>query len=166
MTITSTCTSFAGYFDGHCDEPVQYRVHQSVRCAQSFNWSHWTPQLVEYSLRIALATARVPFKQAKQQNKHLHCWPFLMAMTMSRCDTKHINHCSTSRDSVEATGHRYQVSICDDKVNRSSQCCDLAWFLRCTVMGMMQFCREVATMGDKGRWRGTALRWWSSPDRR
>jgi hypothetical protein len=145
MTITSICTSFAGNFDGHGDAPERNRAHRSMRPAQSFNWSHRTPQSVKYSLRIVPATARVPYKQAKQQNKYLHCCPFLMAMTMSQCDTKHINHCSTSRASVEATGRRYQVSICDDEVLRSSQCCDLAWLLRCKVLGMTQFCREVAT---------------------
>ena len=122
MTITSTCTSFAGNHDGlgdapvqyqshspmccaqcfnlshcmpqsakyllsfapettsiqaigskpmhitcwrfwwHSDAPVQYQAHQHMRRAQSFNLSHWTLQLVEYLLRIALATARVPYK--------------------------------------------------------------------------------------------------------
>ena len=76
MTITSTCTSFAGDFNGrgHGHAPVLYQAQQPMRCSQHFNLSHWTPQLVRYLLRIAPATARVPYKQATQM--HLTCWRF------------------------------------------------------------------------------------------
>ena len=49
-----------------------------MRLAQRFNLSHWTPQLVEYSLRIAPETARVPYKQANNTIKKMHLtfWPF------------------------------------------------------------------------------------------
>ena len=62
MTTTRTCTSFAGDFDGHGNAPVQYRAHWPMRCAQRFNLSHWTPQLVRYLLRISQATARIQYK--------------------------------------------------------------------------------------------------------
>jgi hypothetical protein len=74
MTIISTCTSFAGDFDVHGDAPVLYRAHWSMLCSQSFNWSHWTPQSVEYSLRIAPATASIQAIDSIQM--HLTCWQF------------------------------------------------------------------------------------------
>ena len=63
------CISLAGNFDGQGNAPVRYQAHQPMCCAQRFNWIHWTPQLVNYWLRIAPATARVPCKQAKEHNQ-------------------------------------------------------------------------------------------------
>ena len=63
------CTSLAGHFDVQGDAPVQYRGNQLMRRAQHFNWSHWTPQSVKYSLHIAPVTARVPFKHTKEHNQ-------------------------------------------------------------------------------------------------
>jgi hypothetical protein len=64
-----------------------------MRCAQFFNLSHWTPQLVEYLLCIAPATARVPYKQAKNTIKTnaSHLLAILMAKAMRWYGTKHIN---------------------------------------------------------------------------
>ena len=62
LLIANKCISLAGNFGSHGDVPVQYRAHQHMRCAQSFNLSRWTPKLVEYLLCIAPATARVPYK--------------------------------------------------------------------------------------------------------
>jgi hypothetical protein len=62
LLIENKCISLAGNFDGHGNAPVRYQAHRHMRSAQRFNLSHWTPQLVEYLLRIAPATARVPYK--------------------------------------------------------------------------------------------------------
>ncbi len=74
LLIANKCISLAGNFDGHGDAPVQYQAHQHMRRAQRFNLSHWTPQSVKYSLRIAPATARVPYKKTKRM--HLTRWQF------------------------------------------------------------------------------------------
>ena len=63
-----------------------------MRCAQSFNLSHWTPQSVEYLLHIVPATARVPYKQAKNTIKanSFNSLAISMAKAMRRYSTKDI----------------------------------------------------------------------------
>ena len=45
-----------------------------MRCAQHFNLSHWTPQLVKYLLCSAPATDSIQAIDSKQM--HLTCWRF------------------------------------------------------------------------------------------
>ena len=90
MTITSSwCTSFAGDFDVHGNAPVRYWLHQPMRRGHCFNLSHWTPQLVEYLLCIALETASIQAIDSKWM--HLNCWrfwwPWQCASTVSSATT-------------------------------------------------------------------------------
>ena len=89
MTITSTCTSFAGDFDGHGGAPVRYQSHWPMRRSQRFNLSHWTPQSVKYFLWIAPATASIQAIDSKRM--HIICWRFLwswqFASTVSNTTT-------------------------------------------------------------------------------
>jgi hypothetical protein len=66
-----------------------------MHLAQRFNLSHWTPQLVKYSLCIAPVTARVPYKQAKNTIKTnaSHLLAILMAKAMRWYGTERINQC-------------------------------------------------------------------------
>ena len=72
-----------------------------------FNLSHWTPQWVEYFLRIAPATTRVPYKQAKNTIKTnaSHSLAISTAKAMRRYSTKDINQFAVLRTSIEATDH-------------------------------------------------------------
>jgi len=73
-----------------------------MRRAQRFNLSHWTPQLVEYLLSIAPATARVPYKQAKNTIKTnaSNLLAILMAKAMRRYSTEDIDQCSVLSASI------------------------------------------------------------------
>ena len=77
LLIANKCISLAGNFDGQGNAPVQYQAHQTMNRAQGFSLSHCTTQLVEYLIRIAPATARVPYKQARNTIKtnasHISC---------------------------------------------------------------------------------------------
>ena len=46
--------------------------------AQCFNLSHWTPQSVKYSLRIAqwLPGSHTNWQKKQSKQMHLTCWPF------------------------------------------------------------------------------------------
>jgi len=61
--------------------------------AQRFNLSHWTPQSVEYLLRIAPGTVRFPYKQAKNTIKTnvSNLVAILMAKAMRRYSTEDID---------------------------------------------------------------------------
>jgi len=52
-------TSFAGHFDGHADQAIQFQVHCPMEHIQGFIGSHWMPPLGEYSPRITRADAMV-----------------------------------------------------------------------------------------------------------
>jgi hypothetical protein len=61
MTKTTTrnkCTSFAGLFDGHADAWMQCCLYPLMQLVQSYTGSLWTPQLGNFLLPIAPATAR------------------------------------------------------------------------------------------------------------
>ena len=113
MTTTNQCITLAGHFDGHGNAPVRYWAHWPMHCAQCFNWSHWTPQSVKYSLRIAPATARSPFKQAKNTNttNASHSLAISMAKAMRRYSTECIDQWVVPRASIEATGHQNWLNI-------------------------------------------------------
>jgi hypothetical protein len=48
QTTIKQYTHFAGCFDGHGNEAVQYRVHCLIEEVQGFTRSHWMPPLGEY----------------------------------------------------------------------------------------------------------------------
>jgi hypothetical protein len=56
-----------------------------------------------------------------------------LALAVCRYNTKRIAQLRVSRAIAEATGRRHWASIAANKVLRSSQCCNLAWFLRCVL---------------------------------
>jgi hypothetical protein len=62
-TMTSTCSSVVGCFDGHGGAPEQYRQHCPMRHVQGYSRSHWTPSLGDCLLRIAPAATRATGKQ-------------------------------------------------------------------------------------------------------
>jgi hypothetical protein len=57
-TMTSTCSSIVGHFDGHGGLLVQYKAHRRMQHVQGYSGSHWMPPSGNYSLRIAPAAAR------------------------------------------------------------------------------------------------------------
>jgi hypothetical protein len=62
-TMMNKCTLSVGRFDGHGGAPEQYRQHHPIQHVQGYSGSHWTLPSVDYSLRIAPATARATGKQ-------------------------------------------------------------------------------------------------------
>jgi hypothetical protein len=62
-TMTSTCSSVIGCFDGHGGPPVQYKAHCPMQHVQGYSGSHWTPALGNYLLCIAPAATRATGKQ-------------------------------------------------------------------------------------------------------
>jgi hypothetical protein len=84
-----------------------------MRRAQHFNLSYCTPQSVEYLLCIAPATARVPYKQAKNTIKTnaSHLLAILMTKAMRLYGTKRIDRCVVLSASIEAAGHRNWSNI-------------------------------------------------------
>ncbi len=63
LLMMNKCTSVVGHFDGRGSAPGQYRWHCPMQHVQGYLRCHWTPPLGDYSLRIALETARATGKQ-------------------------------------------------------------------------------------------------------
>jgi hypothetical protein len=80
---------------------------------QGFGRSHWTPLLVEYSLRFALAAALVSIKTTTIKNAPTlpAIW---MAMAVRRYNTARIARWRRSRAMLDATGCRHRASIAAD----------------------------------------------------
>ena len=94
LLIANKCISLAGDFDDHGNAPVQYQSHWPMHCAQSFNLSHWTPQLVEYLLCISPATASIQAIYSKQM--HLTCWRFWWPWRCASMVPSSLTHASFS----------------------------------------------------------------------
>ena len=70
----------------HCRPSAleQYGVHLLIQHDQGFTRSHWMPPSGNYSLRIALAAARVTINKTTMQNVPT-LLALLMAIAMRRC---------------------------------------------------------------------------------
>jgi hypothetical protein len=66
-TMTSTCSSVEGRFDGHGSPPVQYKAHHPMQHVQGYSRSHWTPPSGDYLLHIAPAAARATANKTMTQ---------------------------------------------------------------------------------------------------
>jgi hypothetical protein len=64
------------HFDGHGEALKQYMRHRPMQHVQGYTGSHWTPPSGDYSLRIALAAARVPANKTT-----MYYLPTLMAIS-------------------------------------------------------------------------------------
>jgi len=73
--VANECTSIAAHFDGHAKALKRYMRHRPMQHVQGYTGSHWTPPSGDYSLRIALAAARVAANQTT-----LYDVPTLMAI--------------------------------------------------------------------------------------
>jgi hypothetical protein len=51
QTTTTTCTHFAGHFDGHGGAPVQYGTHCPMEEVQGFTKSQWMPPPGKYNVQ-------------------------------------------------------------------------------------------------------------------
>jgi hypothetical protein len=69
--------------------PGQYRLHCLMQHVQGYLGSHWTPPLVNYSLRVAPAATRATGKQQQSTNSPT-LLAVLMAMAMRRYVTARI----------------------------------------------------------------------------
>jgi hypothetical protein len=68
LTISSTCSSVVGHFDGHGGLSVQYKVHRPMQHVQGYSRSHWTLPSSNYLLRIAPAAARATANKMTTKN--------------------------------------------------------------------------------------------------
>ena len=71
-------TSSAGHSDRHGGGLVKYQLHCSMKHAQGYSGSQWTPPLSDYSLSIAPAAARATINKTTMQNT-----PTLLAVLMA-----------------------------------------------------------------------------------
>ena len=115
MTIISTCTSFAWDFDVHGNAPVWYWAQWLMHCHQSFNWSHWTPQLVKYSLRIAPKTASIQAIDSKQM--HLTRWRFWWPWQCASTVPSALTYASWSELQFNSERHNWS-NICSVSARR------------------------------------------------
>ncbi len=105
-------------FNARVDAPARHRRYRPIEGVQGFTQSHWTPPSGEYLLRIAPDGQRVrmPLKKYK---KVPYLSAVLLALSMRRYVTKHIDRRRGSRAIPEATGRRLRASMAADICHRS-----------------------------------------------
>ncbi len=84
------------------------------------------------------------------ENIHLLCWPFLMAMVMCRYDTAHITCWRRSRVTLEAIGCGHLASIISNNIKGTYLHLFLSMFFHCNTL----------KMGAKKRWPQLTIGVW------
>jgi len=115
LAAANKCTSIAEHFDGHGGVPMRYEAHHPMKHDQGFTGSHWTPSLVNYSLRIAPAATRATANGTTMQNE-----PTLLVITMVMAMrwyyTARINQWRRFVAFIIATKRRHRVSSRSDVI--------------------------------------------------
>jgi len=117
LAAANKCTSIAEHFDGHGGVPMRYEAHHPMKHDQGFTGSHWTPSLVNYSLRIAPAATRATANETTMQHA-----PTLLAISvviaMRRYYTVRITLWRRFVAFIKATKRRHRASSHSDSINR------------------------------------------------
>ena len=118
--VANKCTSVAGHFDGHGGVPMRYEALRPMKHDQGFTGSHWTPPLVDYSLRIAPAATKATANETTMQHVPT-LLAILMAVAMWQYYTAHIARWKRFVAFTKATKCHHRASTCSDSINRTRQ---------------------------------------------
>jgi len=99
---------------------MRYEAHFPMKHEQGFTGSHWTPPLVDYSLRIAPAAARATANETTMQHVPT-LLAISMAVSMRRYYTAHITRWRTFVAFIKATKRRHRASSRSDSINVTRQ---------------------------------------------
>jgi hypothetical protein len=125
------CTSVAGHFDDHVEALTRYMRYRPIaQCSMS----RATPEATgcrHWAATHSVSPWRLPGQQQTIQRCNMYPLWWSLAIAMRWYYTVRIARWRRSRAFIKATKRRHWVSTRSDSVNRSSQCCYLAWCLRC-----------------------------------